>query len=301
MIERAVAVGVDAIAISFVRSSDDMVQARAVAGPGVLLVAKIETALAVTRLDGIIDASDAVMVARGDLGTECPLEDVPHLQKRIVRACRASGRPVITATQMLESMTHALVPTRAEACDVANAVLDGTDALMLSGETAIGCDPVNAVRTMARLALRAESEVDPERGDVVSGKAGVGLPVGSDRLTSAMAHAAWRAALDANASAILCCTWSGATVRALARYRPAARLVALSPQEPVLRQLAMSWGAAACHLPACTTTDEMVTRAIDVARGAGYVRVGDVAVVLAGSPHDDAMAATDVLRLLCVT
>src|SRR5205085_10949936 len=145
-----------------------------------MLVAKIETPTAIDNLDEIIEASDAVMVARGDLGTSCAIEDVPHLQKMIVRSCVQRGRPVITATQMLESMTHATRPTRAEASDVANAVLDGTDALMLSGETAIGCDPVIAVETMARIAARAEAE--PES------YAWVEQGCRPDGLTAAMAH-----------------------------------------------------------------------------------------------------------------
>src|SRR5205807_1643955 len=165
------AAGVDMVAISFVRRGSDVarlrVAAQAVVGEDAdlpLLVAKIETPVAIEHLDEIVEEADAVMVARGDLGTECPLEDVPHLQKRIVRACMLRARPVITATQMLESMTHSATPTRAEASDVANAVLDGTDAVMLSGETAVGHDPAGAVGTMARIAERAGRGADDLHG-----------------------------------------------------------------------------------------------------------------------------------------
>ena len=153
--------GADFLAVSFVREARDLAAVRqAIAPHTTRLVAKIETLPAIQHLDEIIASADAVMVARGDLGIECPLEDVPHMQKRIVRACVDAGVPVITATQMMESMITAPSPTRAEVSDVANAVFDGTDALMLSGETAIGIDPVNVVKTMARVAERAELEAD---------------------------------------------------------------------------------------------------------------------------------------------
>ena len=291
---------VDIVAVSFVRRGDDVRTVRQAIldtlGPHAdvpLLVAKIETPVAVDNLDEIVAASDAVMVARGDLGTECPLEDVPHLQKRIVRACMLAGKPVITATQMLESMTHAPTPTRAEASDVANAVLDGTDAVMLSGETAIGHDPVAAVRTMARIAERAEREADDLHWSrVLDEQAGSGI-------TAAITHAAWRAARDTNAAAILCCTWSGTTVRALARFRPTGHLLGLSPNPRALRRLCLTWGATPVALPTLASSDAMVDAAIAAARQQGYVVSGDVVVVLAGAPHQ-AESVTDILRLVHV-
>lgn len=299
LLARCVEVGVDMVAVSFVQRGDDIRRVREAAGERCpLLVAKIETPLAVANLDAILDEADAVMVARGDLGTECPIEDVPHLQKAIIRACLASGRPVITATQMLESMTVTTTPTRAEATDVANAVLDGTDALMLSGETAIGVDPVNAVRTMARIALRAEQErrgppwIPPhERPEPTAGIGGV---------TWAMTHAAWQAARDAQAAAIICCTWSGSTVRALASLRPEAPILAMSPNPRTVPQLTLSWGAVPLPVPHYASSDEMVANAVRTAREGGYVRPGQTVVVLAGSPHGASGARNDLLRLLTV-
>jgi len=300
LLERCLAVGVDMVAISFVRRGVDMRRARQAAEALVgadadlpLLVAKIETPVAVDHLEEIVEEADAVMVARGDLGTECPLEDVPHLQKRIVRACTLRARPVITATQMLESMTHAASPTRAEASDVANAVLDGTDAVMLSSETAVGHDPVGAVRTMARIAERAEREADDLHwAHLLDEQAGSGI-------TEAVTHAAWRAARDTGAAAILCCTWSGNTVRALSRFRPTGHLVGLSPNPRTVRRLSLTWGAATMPLAEHTSAEAMVDAAVEAARDAGYVTPGDIAVVLAGGPHQRD-SVTDVLRLVRV-
>jgi pyruvate kinase len=300
LLEGCLAAGVDMVAISFVRRGSDVARLRAAAQAVVgedadlpLLVAKIETPVAIEHLDEIVEEADAVMVARGDLGTECPLEDVPHLQKRIVRACMLRARPVITATQMLESMTHSATPTRAEASDVANAVLDGTDAVMLSGETAVGHDPAGAVRTMARIAERAEREADELHwAHLLDEQAGSGI-------TEAITHAAWRAARDTGATAILCCTWSGNTVRALSRFRPTAHLVGLSPNPCTVRRLALCWGAEAMALGEHTSAEAMVDAAVDAARDAGYVVPGDVAVVLAGGPHQRD-SVTDVLRLVHV-
>lgn len=291
--------GVDLVALSFVKCADDILRARAAVPPGgpkPLFVAKIETPVAVEHLDEIVEVADAVMVARGDLGTLCPIEDVPHLQKHIVRSCVLAGKPVITATQMLESMIQAPTPTRAEACDIANAVLDGTDAVMLSAETAVGVDPANAVRTMARIAERAEREVDiswlrnnerrvedrPPRGGI----------------TRAIAHASWTAASDAGAVAILCCTWSGATVRALARYRPAAELIALTPSASTRGQVSLSWGARPLVLEEFHTSDQIVRGAMEAAVRGGYAKPGEVVAILAGSPHEDPAAVNDVLRLV---
>ena len=300
LLDRCLTAGVDMVAVSFVRRGADMARVRqaalAAVGPGVdlpLLVAKIETPIAVDHLDEIVEASDAVMVARGDLGTECPLEDVPHHQKRIVRACMLRGRPVITATQMLESMTYAPTPTRAEASDVANAVLDGTDAVMLSGETAVGHDPVGAVRTMARIAERAEREADDLHwGHLLDERAGPGI-------TAAMTHAAWRAARDTHAAAIVCCTWSGTTVRALARFRPTGHLLAMSPNPNTIRRLCLSWGAVPLPLAESFSAEQMVDAAVEAARTAGFAVSGDVLVVLAGAPHQHD-SVTDLLRLVHV-
>ncbi|MEO8266386.1 MAG: pyruvate kinase [Ilumatobacteraceae bacterium] len=294
--------GVDFLAVSFVRDAGDLDKVRAAIAPRrVRLVAKIETMSAIDHLDDIIAVSDAVMVARGDLGIECPLEDVPHMQKRIVRTCVCAGVPVITATQMMESMITAPSPTRAEVSDVANAVFDGTDALMLSGETAIGTDPVNVVRTMARVAERAERDADYRQwGDHLGRLQRANFPNGPDRITMALTHAAGLAATDAAADAILCCTRSGRTALAMARFRPSARLIGLSPDLTTVRALALSWGITSLQVDTFTTTDELVWHAVESAVHNGLVQLGMTVLVLAGAPDRPSGASTDVLRIVRV-
>src|SRR5258706_7736393 len=304
-LEKAVAMaaeGADFLAVSFVRGGSDLdAVRRAVAPLETRLVAKIETLAAVQRLDEIISASDAVMVARGDLGIECPLEDVPHMQKRIVRACVEAGVPVITATQMMESMITAPSPTRAEVSDVANAVFDGSDAVMLSGETAIGVDPVNVVTTMARITERAEVEANyAQWADHVVDNDRVRTANGPDRITTAITHAAGLAATDAGAHAILCCTRSGRTAQAMARFRPSARLIGLSPNPATVRALALSWGITSLPIGTYSTTDEVVWFAVEGAVQHGLGHAGETVLVLAGAPHRPSGAATDVLRIVRV-
>jgi pyruvate kinase len=256
---------------------------------------------AIQHLDEIIAASDAVMVARGDLGIECPLEDVPHMQKRIVRACVESGVPVITATQMMESMITSPSPTRAEVSDVANAVFDGSDAIMLSGETAIGNDPVNVVKTMARVAERAEREANyAQWAEHVVQLNLAGVVDEPDRITTAITHAAGLAATDSGAVAILCCTRSGRTALAMARFRPAARLIGLSPDPATVRALALSWGITSLQVETYTNTDELVWFAVEKAVQSGLVHSDDIVLVLAGAPERPSGAATDVLRIVRV-
>ena len=296
--------GVDAVAISFVRAAADIDRARAAlpAGPAPMLVAKIETQEAVDRLDEIIATADAVMVARGDLGIRCALEDVPHYQKRIIRSGVAYGRPVITATQMLESMVRAPTPTRAEASDVANAVFDGTSALMLSGETAIGHDPVNAVRTMARIAHRAERDFDYDGWGRSLGRAQAaearGVPV-SMRITAAISAAAWRAAADAEVAAVIACTNNGATARAISRFRPTVPVLAATPSVRAARQLSMAWGITPVLADWHDTTDDIVWFAVKAAVESGVVDSGDLVAVLVGSPTEPE-PVTDTLRLVRV-
>jgi len=292
--------GVDMVAVSFVRSAHDVRRVGTEPHPrGPLVVAKIETRAAVQNLEGIIQASGAIMVARGDLGAEMPIPEIPHLQKHIIRTCIALGRPAITATQMLESMVHSPTPTRAEVTDVANAVFDGSSVVMLSGETAIGHDPVNAVRTMADIARRADEEFDyggwaPHLTDLVHTEEG-----DSDaRVTDTMTMAAWRVASEIGADAILCVSRTGFTVRAIARFRPRAKILAFSPDERTVRQLTMSWGALPMLMEQRGSNEAMVRAAVRAAREAGHVRTGDTVVVLAGS--DDRSRATDVLRLVHV-
>ena len=219
--------GADFLAVSFVRAAHDLrVVREAILPHTTRLVAKIETMPAVIALEAIAAEADAVMVARGDLGIECPLEDVPHLQKRIIRHCVEVGVPVITATQMMESMITSPSPTRAEVSDIANAVFDGTDALMLSAESAIGADPPNVIRTMSRIAGRAEAEASYAHWASRLGRTQrEQWPDGPARITMAITHAAGMAAADAGAEAILCCTTTGRTARAMARFRPTPTLI----------------------------------------------------------------------------
>jgi pyruvate kinase len=296
--------GVDMVAISFVRSAHDVRRLGTPAAPeGPLVVAKIETTSAIDNLAGILDAAGAIMIARGDLGIECSLEDLPHLQKRIIRECIAQGRPAITATQMLESMTTAATPTRAEASDVANAVFDGSSAVMLSGETATGRDPVNVVATMARLCARADANFDTEGWTRLVGRLRVNDPARPDgpyrHVTDTMTDAAWRVAQELDAAAILCLTRSGVTVRAIARYRPRAPILGFEPDERVRNQLSVSWGATPLPLTRFADNEEMVREALQTAREQGHVALGDIVVVLSGI--DGRSRATDVLRVIRVT
>ena len=299
---KALANDIDGVAVSFVHSAADIERARAAIAPGPMFVAKIETQEAVDNVEDIIGASDGVMVARGDLGIRCALEDVPHYQKRIIRTGVAYGRPVITATQMLESMVRAPVPTRAEVSDVANAVFDGTSALMLSGETAIGHDPVNAVRTMARIARRAEQDFDYQGWGRSLGRqqsAAVDSATGHDRITAAVSAAGWRAAMDAEVSAIIACTNSGDTARAISRFRPTVPILAVTPSTETARQLSVAWGITPMLADRHGTTDEIVWFAVKAATEQGVVRPGQLVAVLVGSPSDPD-PATDTLRLVRV-
>jgi len=290
----------DWVAVSFVRKPDELVRVREALGDhGPQLMAKIETRAAVDHLDDILDVADGVMVARGDLGIDFPIEDVPHLQKRIIGASGARGLPVVTATQMLESMVTAPSPTRAEASDVANAVVDGSDALMLSAETAIGRHPARVVGTMARIAARTE-ELDDLHGVYEQGGMGQRRAPSAKAVTTAMAHAALRAAIELDLAAIVCCTRAGTTARAMAARRPQSRLIGASPWPATARQLALSWGVEPLLVAEYATTDEMVWCVVEAAVNGGLVRHGDSIAVLAGAP-DAAPGRTDVLRVVTVS
>ncbi len=289
---------IDMIALSFVRSAHDVRRIGLEPAPrGPLVVAKIETRAAIDNLDGIINESGAVMVARGDLGTECSIQDLPHLQKEIIARCVALGRPAITATQMLESMITAPSPTRAEASDVANAVFDGSSAVMLSAETAIGHDPAHVVATMASIALRADQEFDYDgwahklrRGQLLE-------PQSEDSaVTDVMTLATWQAAKEIDAKAILCISRSGFTVRAIARFRPKAPILAFSPENRTIRQLTMSWGATPIKIDRIDDNVVTVHRVLEMAKDEGHIRAGDIVAVLGGSSAT--IGATDTLRMV---
>ena len=296
-------VGVDAVAVSFVQTGEDIAAVRRALGDGgPMIIAKIETGPAVVNLDGILHAADGVMVARGDLGVRLPLEDVPHIQKSIIRSAVSHGKPAITATQMLESMVTAPVPTRAEVSDVANAVFDGTSAVMLSGETAIGLNPVAAVEAMARITRRAEREFDYQGWGTRLGEqqmAGLHNAPTTTRITSAITAAAWRASVDAELAAIIACTASGRTARMISRFRPTCPILALTPVPRTARQLAMAWGIRSQVMDTHGTTDDVVWHAVEAAVREGLVRKGDLVGVLVGSPTE-AEPVTDVLRLVRV-
>lgn len=291
-------VDVDMVALSFVRSAHDVRKVGVEPHPrGPLVVAKVETRAAVENLDAIIEASGAVMVARGDLGSEFPIEELPHLQKSIIHRCIALGRPAITATQMLESMVQAPIPTRAEASDVANAVFDGSSALMLSGETAVGVDPVHAVATMARIAARADEEFDYDTWALQLHTSDRDVSDPANAITDAMTSAAHRAAAATNAAAIICLSRSGFTVRSIARFRPRARIIGFSTHDRTVRQLTMSWGSVPYHLEGSDSADHLVPAAITEALRLGEVKPGDLVVLLFGT-GELKDRATDTLRLL---
>jgi pyruvate kinase len=289
------------LAVSFVRSAVDIVSTRSVLErPDVMLMAKIETSEGVENLDEIIVASDAIMVARGDLGVRLPIEEVPHLQKVITRHGVRYARPVVVATQMLESMTHAQVPTRAEVTDVANAVLDGASAVMLSGETAIGDDPVGTVLTMDRIVRRAEASFDYAAWGASLGVQHLeSTSSRSQRVTGAITGAAWRAAMEEQAVAIVACTRSGMTARAIARFRPPMPIVAITPSEQTARQLRSSWGIQEIYLSPATDIDDLCDFAIAQLRLSGLAQPGDPVVVMAGSASGGA-AITDTVRMIIV-
>ncbi len=272
--------GFDYIASSFTRTADDILQMRQIlkehGGEGVNIIAKIENIEGVENIDEILRVVDGVMVARGDLGVEVPLEDVPYLQKELIKKCIYVGKPVITATQMLDSMIKNPRPTRAEATDVANAIYDGTSAIMLSGETAVGAYPVEAVQTMVKIALRAESDMTYIRGFTRENA--------STDVTNAIAHATVTSAHDLNASAIITVSKSGSTPRILSRYRPRCVIVGCTTNPMVWRQLSLSWGVIPMMISEEHSTDDLFEHAVDAAVAAGIVHDGELTVLTAGVP-----------------
>ncbi|MGD0241183.1 MAG: pyruvate kinase [Streptosporangiaceae bacterium] len=267
----------DLIALSFVQEADDAQPVRAImdeVGVRLPLIAKIEKPQAVAALEEIVAAFDGIMVARGDLGVEYPLEQVPLVQKRAIRLARQAAKPVIVATQMLESMVGAPRPTRAEVSDVANAVLDGTDALMLSAETSVGAYPMEAVSTMARIIVAAEQEW-PFVAD---------RPAAPETIGSAIAQAAGEVGTAVGARALVAFTMTGETARRLARYRSPIPLLAFTTEPATRSRLALTWGAETFLVPAVAHTDDMVRQVEASLRGIGRCADGDLVVLVAGSP-----------------
>ena len=274
--------GFDFIAASFVRSAEDIMAIRKILhereNNGIRIIAKIENHEGVQNLEEIMHAADGVMVARGDMGVEIPLEEVPSLQKHIIHECVLSGRPVITATQMLDSMMKNPRPTRAEATDVANAIYDGTSAIMLSGETAAGLYPVEAVQTMDRIARKTESDIDyVHRFSVAAYNT-------RRDITAAISHATVTSSHDLEASAIVTVTKSGGTARMISRYRPECTIVACATSRMVYHQLNLSWGVVPLLIEEVESSDALFDSAVNAAVRAGIIRDGDLVVLTAGMP-----------------
>ncbi len=287
----------DFIAASFVRTADDVMQIRKIFAEkncrNVNIISKIENMQGVQNIDEIIQVSDGIMVARGDMGVEIPLEDVPAIQKMIIKKVVNAGKQVITATQMLDSMIKNPRPTRAEATDVANAIYDGTSAIMLSGETAAGMYPVEAVQTMVKIAIRTEQDINytarfkqrqSENPDI----------------TNAISHATCTTAMDLNAAAIITVTWSGETARMISKYRPNCGIIGGSINRKVCRQLNLSWGVTPLEIKQKEDTDELFAHAVEMAEQAGLVSVGDITVITAGVPLS-VPGNTNLLKVHVVT
>jgi len=283
---------VDYIALSFVRTASDINATRSFlrkAGANIPIIAKIEKPEAIDNLAEIIHAADGIMVARGDLGVEMSPEQVPLLQKLIIRACNDAEKPVITATQMLESMIENSQPTRAEASDVANAILDGTDCVMLSGETAVGKYPVQTIAVMARIAEQAETSLEPLPPDRRSG----GMIGGMDE---SVAHAACRAAAEQHARAIVTFTQSGSTALLVSKHRPTADIIAPTPFERVARKVSLYWGVIPVILKAMKTTDTMIRGVEAIMLEKGLAKKRDLIVITAGVPIGVA-GSTNMMKL----
>jgi len=273
--------GVDFVALSFVRGADDVRAAREIirnGGVKIPLIAKIEKHEAVDAFDEILEEADGIMVARGDLGVEIRLEAVPIVQKTIIQKCNQAGKPVITATQMLNSMIENPRPTRAEVSDVANAIFDGTDAVMLSGETAIGQYPLESVRTMVRIAVEAERDLPYEQLIAHAWTAK------STTITDSISRATVRIADELGAKAIVTMTTTGYTARMVARNRPRTPIIAATPFDSTRRQLALTWGVQSPLLKEYKDTDELISSAIEVAQSTGLATEGDHIVITGGVP-----------------
>jgi len=286
---------VEYIAASFIQSADDVNRMREILlsnGVDIPIIAKIENRAGMDNLEAIVAAADGIMVARGDLGVELPMADVPGMQKKMIRTTVSNGKPVITATQMLASMESNPKPTRAEASDVANAILDGSSAVMLSGETAAGKYPVESVKTMAELAIRTEASL------LEYGYLQRILPHPSHVVTEAVSHAAVRMADQLNATAIVSLTETGFTSRLISKHRPECPILAVTSSPKVACRLCMNWGVFPTLYQDLHTDDAKIGYAIERATEQGFVKAGDILVVTAG--HNQETGGTDLIRILTV-
>lgn len=293
-LEFALSLGVDWVALSFVQRPEDLLEARQLIGDRASLMTKLEKPAALDQLDEIVRLSDAVMVARGDLGVELPPERVPGAQKRILRACRQHGKPSIVATQMLESMISAPTPTRAEATDVASAIYDGADAVMLSAESASGAYPVNAVSMMDRIII--EVERDPLYRNLIDAQHELPMPTRGDAICSALRSVTQIVGAVANVTY----TTSGHTSLRAARERPAAPILSITPKLATARRLALVWGIHSTVSPDVGSVDEMVSAATQIAQTEGFAQLGDQVVIAAGMPFGEP-GTTNLLRIAEIT
>jgi len=273
---------VDFVAASFIRKASDVLDIRQVlnenGGEKIQIISKIENREGVNNIDDIIKFSDCIMVARGDLGVEIPTEEVPIVQKMIIERCNAAGKAVITATQMLDSMMRNPRPTRAESSDVANAIFDGTDAIMLSGETASGKYPIEAVTIMSKIAQTAENALNYEEN--LNKKRKSHIP----NVPNAISLATCNTAMELKASAIITATQSGSTARKVSAYRPECNVIAVTPYEKIARSLALNWGVISVCADKVASTDELIEKSVNIALESGYVEKGDLVVMAAGIP-----------------
>lgn len=274
--------GIDMVAASFVRKASDIIEIRRVidkhGGDGILIISKIENHEGVENIDEIIKYSDGIMVARGDLGVQMPTEDIPIIQKMIIEKCNKAGKPVITATQMLDSMIRNPRPTRAEASDVANAIFDGTDAIMLSGETASGKYPIETVTVMAKIAEKAENALNYE--ELIKKR----KIHHAKTVPDAVCFATVTTAMALNASAIITATQSGLSARMMSKYRPKAQIVATTQEWKVARKLSIVWGVIPIIVEKMVSTDEVILKSVNQATAQGVVKKGDMVIIAAGIP-----------------
>lgn len=286
--------GFEFVAASFVRCKEDILEIREILkeyNSDMKIIAKIESMQGIENLEEILSVSDGIMVARGDMGVEVPMEEVPVLQKKMIKLANAQGKHVITATQMLESMIKNPRPTRAEATDIANAIYDGTTAIMLSGETAAGQYPVQALRTMARIAECAEQDIDYHSRMVKVAMSE------KESITAAIAYATCSTAMDLKAAAIITVTMSGYTAASISRYKPGCPIIGCTVNNKVARQLNLLWGVTPLYLEKAECTEELFANAVKLAEKEGFVKKGDKVVITAGVPLGIA-GNTNMLRVV---
>ena len=291
-LQKAIEMNVDWVALSFVQQADDIIKLKKIVDGKVLIMAKIEKPSAVKNIDEIIKVADGIMIARGDLGVEMPPEKVPIVQKNIIKRCRFFGKPVVVATQMLESMISSLVPTRAEASDVANAIYDGTDAVMLSGESAVGEYPIESVSTMNNIIENVEKDTNNFNLEINNSQTNKKIDN-----TDAITNAAYSIAKNADAKAIITFSVSGKTTLRMARERAPVQIIGLSPNIKTARKMQIIWGVNSCYSNKdAVNTTEMVSIACGIVKNKNLVKPDDIVIITAGVPFGNA-GSTNLLRI----